>query len=258
MWVLTMDKQHNIRFLYDESTGIELIICKNSTLSYSLHNHISVFTIGIILEGAILLMTDRCSRTYGKKQTFVIPPYMPHCMQAQGSYTMLSLCIDKEMVYLENLDNIRAEIIRSLKNVSSFQTPIFRQVVQGLNCLNMNYKYSSNCRDTYIYKLKNQIEQYPEDKICIDEMAQSALISKYHFIRSFKQEVGLTPHQFQLQNRVRKAKQLLIQSDSATEVALATGFCDQSHFIKNFRKIVGLTPTQYKLSYDMINSEFLT
>ena len=92
-------------------------------------------------------------------------------------------------------------------------------------------------------------------KLSIDEMAQSLYISKYHFIRSFKQAVGLTPHQFQIQNRIRKAQHMLSNADSITsmtEVALTTGFCDQSHFIKHFERYVGLTPAVYKISCKML------
>ena len=90
------------------------------------------------------------------------------------------------------------------------------------------------------------------DRFSIEEMAQNAFISKYHFIRSFKAEVGLTPHQFQLQNRIRKAQRLMHNAETITEVALSTGFCDQSHFIKQFEKQVGLPPLTYKLSFQTI------
>ena len=96
------------------------------------------------------------------------------------------------------------------------------------------------------------MELYPETKFSIEEMAQNAFISKYHFIRSFKAEVGLTPHQFQLQNRIRKAQRLMHNAETITEVALTTGFCDQSHFIKQFEKYVGLPPLTYKYSSGII------
>ena len=41
------------------------------------------------------------------------------------------------------------------------------------------------------------------------------------------------------------------RTETITEVALNTGFCDQSHFIKQFEKMVGLTPTVYKMSCDV-------
>lgn len=123
------------------------------------------------------------------------------------------------------------------------------QTIQLLNCLdsldNTSLSYSI---EPLIDSAKKQIECYPEMKLSIDEMAHSLYISKYHFIRSFKQAIGLTPHQFQIQNRVRKAQHMLSNVDSIAEVALTTGFCDQSHFIKHFERYVGITPTVYKIS----------
>ncbi len=51
-----------IHYLYDAQTGIELIFCKNSTISYPLHNHISVLIIGSILDGSLFLTTNRETR----------------------------------------------------------------------------------------------------------------------------------------------------------------------------------------------------
>ncbi|MCX4352931.1 MAG: AraC family transcriptional regulator [Lachnospiraceae bacterium] len=96
------------------------------------------------------------------------------------------------------------------------------------------------------------MELYPENKFSIEEMAKNAFISKYHFIRTFKAETGLTPHQFQLQNRIRKVKRLMHESKTMTEVALTTGFCDQSHFIKQFEKQVGMSLLTYQLSSKII------
>ena len=50
---------NNIRYLYHAETGIELIFCNNSTISYPLHNHVSVLTIGIILDGSVVLTTNK-------------------------------------------------------------------------------------------------------------------------------------------------------------------------------------------------------
>lgn len=85
-------------------------------------------------------------------------------------------------------------------------------------------------------------------------MAALAFTGKYALIRSFRQEAGLTPHQFQIQNRVRKAQKLLAGSASIAEMALATGFYDQSHFIRCFEKITGRTPTEYNRAYETVPS----
>ena len=69
-----------------------------------------------------------------------------------------------------------------------------------------------------------------------------------YLVRSFRREAGLTPHQFQLQNRVRKGQRLLGGPATAAEAAAAAGFCDQSHFDRHFKRLVGLTPADYKRS----------
>jgi len=97
-------------------------------------------------------------------------------------------------------------------------------------------------------RLKQFILDAPENVFMIEDMAQKVGISPYHMIRKFKTACGLTPHQFQIQCRVRKAQKLLEEGKSITEVAYATGFCDQSHFDRCFHKIVRLTPSAYKQS----------
>lgn len=238
--------------------GIELIFCENSTISYPTHNHISVLTIGIVLYGSIVLTANNEVKTYEKNQTFVIYPYMPHSISAHSSYTLLSLCINKNIATHYNTDKIRSNIMALLMSALNIERINQYQILQLLNCLNSFVAYNdwhSNNQNPFINNLKKHLELYPESKFSIEEMAQNAFVSKYHFIRSFKAEVGLTPHQFQLQNRIRKAKRLIHKAETITEVALTTGFCDQSHFIKQFEKQVGLPPLTYKLSSQTIKSE---
>jgi AraC family transcriptional regulator len=69
----------------------------------------------------------------------------------------------------------------------------------------------------------------------------------YYFAKLFKQSVGLSPHQYVLDQRIKRAKQLLLTPElTVFEVGVQTGFVDQSHFTKVFRSFVGLTPTKYR------------
>ncbi len=247
----------NIRYLYNSKTGIELIFCGHSTISYPLHNHVSVLTIGIILDGSIVLTTNQAAKTYTKNQTFLIAPYVPHSISTNESYTLLSLCINKNVIMQSDADTIQNNIITLLISTLSMEKINPYQILQLLNHLNSFTDYfgwNSDHQNPFINDLKKQLELYPERKLSIEEMARNAFISKYHFIRSFQAEVGLTPHQFQIQNRIRKAQRLIHKGNTITEVALTTGFCDQSHFIKQFKKYVGLSPLAYKLSSDIVKS----
>ncbi|MCI8299870.1 MAG: helix-turn-helix transcriptional regulator [Lachnospiraceae bacterium] len=213
---------NNIRYICNPNRGIELVFCENSTISYPTHNHISVFTIGIVLDGSILLTTDHKVTFYEKNQTFMIYPYMPHSISAQNSYTLLSLCINKNIAAHYSTDKIRSSIMALLMSALNTERINQYQILHLLNCLNSITNYTnwhSESQNPFINHLKKQLELYPENKFCIEEMAQNAFISKYHFIRCFNAEVGLTPHQFQLQNRIRKAQRLIHNTKTITEVA---------------------------------------
>ena len=243
-----MRKANNVQYLYDRHTDIELILCSNSVISYPLHNHVSIFTIGLVLYGSIFLTVGGNSFTCETGNSFAILPYIPHIIEAQNPYSLLTLCINKNAINNGSKEKIKNQIRHLLTTVCELELTE-TQTLQLLNCLDSfdNVPLLCSC-ESFIDTAKKQIECYPEMKLSIDEMAHSLYISKYHFIRSFKQAIGLTPHQFQIQNRVRKAQHMLSNVDSIAEVALTTGFCDQSHFIKHFEKYVGLTPTVYKIS----------
>lgn len=240
--------QQQIGYLYDKQTDIELVVCNQSSLSYPLHNHISVFTMGIVLNGFIKVTIDKGTRVYQKGETFVVFPYVPHSIQAQTCYTLLSLCINKKAISDETLDSLKSNLTNLLKRTIVGYSVDYNQVVNLLDCLKLFSQPLPTSENSYIDALKRKLETNPEVKLSIDEMAAFSFTSKYNFIRTFKQEVGLTPHQFQIQNRVRKAQRLLNEINSIAEVALTTGFFDQSHFVKHFKKLVGMTPTDYKMS----------
>ena len=83
----------------------------------------------------------------------------------------------------------------------------------------------------------------------LKEMAASAGMSKYHFLRVFRRLTGVTPHQYLISARLRRAALALASSPRPViDIALDSGFGDLSTFNKTFRAAFGLTPTQYRAS----------
>ncbi len=62
----------------------EVIVCRGSMLSYPQHNHVSTLTLGLVLEGAVELATDRGTRLCRENGLFALPPYTPHRFQLQN------------------------------------------------------------------------------------------------------------------------------------------------------------------------------
>ncbi|OLS59478.1 helix-turn-helix transcriptional regulator [Pseudomonas putida] len=85
----------------------------------------------------------------------------------------------------------------------------------------------------------------PHARLALEELAAVAGLSKYHFVRCFKQATGLTPLQYHMQLRLSEARRRLRAGMHPVEVALGLGFYDQSHFINAFRRVMGMTPNHY-------------
>lgn len=81
----------------------------------------------------------------------------------------------------------------------------------------------------------------------IAAIASEVCMSKDHFIRTFKKEVGTTPNSYIIGKRMEMAQQLLLTTDNSIKViAMQTGFTDDSYFNKSFRKHSGMSPQQYR------------
>jgi AraC family transcriptional regulator len=91
------------------------------------------------------------------------------------------------------------------------------------------------------------METHLDEKIAIAELANLVDLTRFHFIRSFKQSVGVPPHQFIIQRRVERAKEMLTErGHSIADVALQTGFNSSIQLSRAFRRVVGVTPSEFR------------
>jgi AraC family transcriptional regulator len=96
-------------------------------------------------------------------------------------------------------------------------------------------------------RVKEFIEAHISKQIGISELANLVGLSQFHFIRAFKQSVGLSPYQYVLAERISVAKELLLKSDlSIAAVALMVGFSDAPQLNRAFLKLTGITPTVFR------------
>jgi AraC-like DNA-binding protein len=86
----------------------------------------------------------------------------------------------------------------------------------------------------------------PERNIGLDELAGVAGIGKFRLIRLFREHIGLPPHALQVAHRVRKARRLLEAGEPVADIAVTTGFADQSHLHRHFQRSLGMTPGEYR------------
>jgi AraC family transcriptional regulator len=94
---------------------------------------------------------------------------------------------------------------------------------------------------------RESLERHLETNLSIHHLADFVQMDVYRFIRLFKHSTGLPPHQYILRERIERAKSLLKNSSlPVTEIALRSGFADQSHFTTVFHRITHLRPSEYR------------
>ena len=99
-----------------------------------------------------------------------------------------------------------------------------------------------------VRRVIDYLDAHCGDDLTVDALARIACLSRYHFIRVFSRQTGLTPHAWLMQLRARKAQHLLGQGQDIADVAAHMGFADQSHLHKTFKRIFGYTPGQLRNS----------
>jgi len=93
----------------------------------------------------------------------------------------------------------------------------------------------------------HRIEEDAHERLGLDDLARDAAMSPYHFLRTFEQLVGVTPGQFVLRTRLRRAAVDLRTSEEPIGlVALESGFGDLSTFNRQFKRVMGVSPGQYR------------
>jgi AraC-like DNA-binding protein len=98
-----------------------------------------------------------------------------------------------------------------------------------------------------IRQSKDFMEQYYAEKIELNRIALAACMSRFHFIRLFQLVYGTTPRQFLKDLRINKAKVLIKEGLSVTQVCFEVGYESLPTFSSAFKKGTGCSPKEYQL-----------
>jgi AraC-like DNA-binding protein len=91
------------------------------------------------------------------------------------------------------------------------------------------------------------IDEHASESIDLERAAREAGSSPFHFLRLFSRVLGVTPHQYLVRSRLRRAARLLVESDrSITDVAMDVGFTDLSNFVRTFHRAAGVSPRGFR------------
>lgn len=104
----------------------------------------------------------------------------------------------------------------------------------------------SNGPSPCVAKALRRLDSAPEASVSLGELAAMSGVSRFQLLRGFAREIGITPHAYLVQRRVRLARQLLACGQTPAQAAVQAGFADQSHMTRAFVRQLGITPSRYR------------
>lgn len=145
---------------------------------------------------------------------------------------------------------------RALENNAESTSRLYAETMTNALMVHLLQSYCTQklTLPTYIgglSKLKLQrvidyIHAHLDRDLSLKELAAIVQISPHYFSQLFKQSIGITPHQYVIQQRINRAKELLKHKElTIAEIAKVVGFVDQSHFHRHFKRLAGVTPKAF-------------
>ena len=158
-------------------------------------------------------------------------------------------CTEKLGEYLdEMLDAHQLNFWSSLRRNANLML-FFSELIQdytSTQSLRQSYSYSSS---SYVRYVKDYIDRYYEKKLRIGAIAEYIGVNRSYLSNSFRRETGVSPQEYLMGIRIRRAQTLLRESGlMIAEIAQQVGYPDALAFSRIFRQRVGLSPSAYRRS----------
>ena len=227
---------------------IEFVLSENIDKHFDSHNHAGHYVISVVMQGTVAVCLENREAVRCRGDVFIIPPYAVHSVRQGKDARLLSMCVGTDFVEETDIDTaegIALNLLKAAEKQGAFGKEWQEKL---LACVRTVYRLRDSGpkeMDAGIKILADKIISHPELEFPIEALAADIFVSKYYLIRKFKNCIGMTPHRFCIQNRIRKSQGMLDEDKSISGIATEMGFYDQSHFDKAFQRIVGISPSEY-------------
>jgi AraC-like DNA-binding protein len=265
--------QDTIRFFsFPDMPYVQCVYGINVTREFSRHIHNS-YALGIILKGERMIDTYNESVVISKNSIFVINPGESHtCKSCLEKHSYFSICVDAEIVnaiasqmsektealpYFASIliqDTELSLKIRQFLSLSEYASSILAResalvLLLSTFILRHGDKPPKLCRigshGDAINRACDFMDAHYAENISLKQLSRVACLSPFYFQRLFLKNRGISPHEYLVHFRIKKARRLLDEGQNIVDVAFETGFVDQSHLSRSFKIVVGLTPGLY-------------
>jgi len=232
----------------------------------------------LTLDGEAFVREGKRKKSLGKNSWFLLRPNIVHSYKDTAPWYFAYVHFRGDVVdsVLERLTFFKREnlgfkqsnsvakdllmrLIGQAQN-SSIQGEILRNalILEIITSLHSNYRNSKDHIDPLIAIQEYIVEHLNED-MSLAFLAEKAGISRFHFIRNFKQKYGYSPIHYIQKRRIEKAQNLLLHESprmKVYEISEAIGIKDPLYFSRSFKKRVGMSPEKFrayaKQNFDLI------
>jgi AraC-like DNA-binding protein len=138
-------------------------------------------------------------------------------------------------------------ILENSTNTLERQTLLIKtlqQLIKRHSSASINKKPAGS-ESLSVNRVRDYLEANYNQNLRIEEIAALVDLNPFYLIRAFKRKIGIPPHEYQIQIRIQRSMNLIREGMPLADVALETGFSDQSHFSNRFKKVMGITPKQF-------------
>jgi AraC-like DNA-binding protein len=271
---MTRNDRESIRFVSpSDMPYLRVVRGTNVTNEFTRHVH-HKFCIGTVHKGARVVLQGGASALITENVVFAINAGMSHsCRSQSGSgHDYSAICIDTEK--LRNIASQISEKVQAvpyIRSVILFDAELAAKIneffsllwhsgsilqresllVSMLSALLMRHGNSppipcrTGSQHGAINRARGFIREHFAENLSLEDLAGVACLSPFHFQRLFVKSTGVSPHQYVMESRIEKAKELLLEGHSIAGAAIDTGFADQSHFTRAFKRIIGIAPGRY-------------
>ncbi len=237
-----------MRYYQCDKYPIEFVLSENIDKNFDSHNHVGHYIISVVMQGTVTVCLENREVACYREDMFIIPPYVTHSVRQGRDARLLSMCVGTAFIEetdLETAEGIVQELLRAAVKQGIFGKEQEEKLLASVRTVYCLWDNGRKEMDAGIKIVTDKITSHPEMELPLETLAADIFVSKYYLIRKFKSSIGMTPHQFCIQNRIRKSQRILDEEKMVSRIAAEMGFYDQSHFDKAFRRIVGISPSEY-------------
>lgn len=262
-----MRRDNSATRIIPRTFGMEFLSARLSRHQFPVHFH-ETFVLQLVASGTDRSFCDGEALTATRGQLFVHGPGLAHSGGPFGESPLVyravypSVRLTSELLRISPTEiptaysavfsdgptvNLAGDVLQQLESapasVRTFRLlrDLLSRIIEHAANETQRRKPSQPVQTARFY-----LERNYERDVTVAELSKLVGLSQFHLIREFKRNLGITPRQFLISQRVAVAKSLLALNRPLVDVAFESGFADQAHLSRCFKRVTAVSPGQFR------------